>query len=90
MARLSAATAAEVGVADGDLISASAPTVARSRLPLVITDLPDDVVWVPTNSAGSSIHRDLGVGAGAVVRIGVGQAPAAIIPAPVSAQEGTA
>ncbi|BEP12562.1 NADH-quinone oxidoreductase subunit G [Acidothermaceae bacterium B102] len=79
VARLSAATAAAVGVAEGDLLSIG---TARGTitLPLTIADLPDNVVWVPEHSAGSSIHRDLGAGAGSVVRIGVGRASAAIIP----------
>ena len=51
VARLSAATAAEVGVDDGELL-----TVAGERgsltLPLVVTDLPDRAVWLPTNQTG--------------------------------------
>lgn len=66
--RLSAATAAEIEVADGDAV-----TVATSRgsvtLPLEITGLPDRVVWLPLNSPGSAVHRHLGVGPGALVRI---------------------
>jgi NADH-quinone oxidoreductase subunit G len=80
VARLSAATAADVGVDEGDLLSVGTDR-GTITLPLMIADLPDGVVWVPGNSAGSSIHRDLGVGAGALVRIGVGSAPAALIPA---------
>jgi hypothetical protein len=30
-------------------------------LPLEITDMPDRVVWLPANSPGSAVHRDLGV-----------------------------
>jgi NADH-quinone oxidoreductase subunit G len=71
VARLNAATAASAGVAEGGLLSVG---TARGTitLPLVIADLPDNVVWVPEHSAGSSIHRDLGAGAGSVVRIGKG------------------
>jgi NADH-quinone oxidoreductase subunit G len=87
VARLSAATAAALGVAEGDLLSVGTDR-GTITLPLMLADLPDDVVWVPANSAGSSIHCDLGAGAGAVVR--VGQAPAAIIPGPDVAQEATA
>ncbi|MDX6255631.1 MAG: NADH-quinone oxidoreductase subunit [Frankiales bacterium] len=87
VARLSAATAAALRVAEGDLLSVGTDR-GTITLPLMLADLPDDVVWVPANSAGSSIHCDLGVGAGAVVR--VGQAPAAIIPGPDVAQEATA
>ncbi|MCV7081316.1 hypothetical protein, partial [Mycolicibacterium insubricum] len=36
-------------------------------LPLVITEMPDAVVWVPLNS-GVSVADRLGVGPGAVVR----------------------
>jgi NADH-quinone oxidoreductase subunit G len=68
VARLSAASAAAVGVADGDLL-----TVATERgeitLPLVITDLPDQVVWLPTCSPGSHVLTSLGVSSGAVVRL---------------------
>jgi NADH-quinone oxidoreductase subunit G len=34
--------------------------------------MPDRVVWLPTNSAGSRVHVHLGVGAGALVTIGGG------------------
>jgi NADH-quinone oxidoreductase subunit G len=46
------------------------------RLPLVVADLPDRVVWLPTFSPGSHVHEQLGVTAGAVVRIAVGEAQA--------------
>jgi NADH-quinone oxidoreductase subunit G len=69
--RLSAGTAAEINAADGDAV-----TVSTSRgsitLPLTITDMPDRVVWLPLNSPGSAVHRQLGVSVGSVVQIGVG------------------
>ena len=69
--RLSAGTAAEINAADGDAV-----TVSTSRgsitLPLTITDMPDRVVWLPLNSPGSAVHRQLGVTVGSVVQIGVG------------------
>jgi NADH-quinone oxidoreductase subunit G len=69
--RLSADTAAEIGAADGDDVA-----VGTSRgsitLPLTITDMPDRVVWLPLNSPGSAVHRQLGVTIGSIVRIGVG------------------
>jgi NADH-quinone oxidoreductase subunit G len=65
--RLSAATAAEIGVTDKVTVSAGDRSVT---LPVEITpDLPDRVVWLPTNSPDCALHRDLGVGAGAVVTI---------------------
>lgn len=69
--RLSADTAAEIGAADGDAVTVSTPRGSIS-LPLVITDMPDRVVWLPLNSSGSAVHRQLGVTVGATVRIGVG------------------
>jgi NADH-quinone oxidoreductase subunit G len=67
--RLSPATAAEIGAAEGDSV-----TVGTSRgeitLPLEITDMDDRVVWLPLNSPGSAVNRQLGVTAGAVVSIG--------------------
>lgn len=54
-ARLSAATAAGAGARDGD------PVVSTGRgsitLPLVVTEMPDQVVWLPLNSTGSAVHR---------------------------------
>ncbi len=67
--RLSAETAAEIGAADGELVSVGTARGAI-RLPLVVTEMPARVVWLPMNSPGSAVHRELGVTAGAVVRIG--------------------
>ncbi len=73
VARLSAATAAEVGVEHGEPL-----TVRSARgsitLPLAVTEMPDRTVWVPTNSPGSAVYAQLSVSAGAVVRLerGVG------------------
>jgi NADH-quinone oxidoreductase subunit G len=68
VARLSADSAAEIGAADGDLVTVS---TARGSitLPLTVTDMPSRVVWLPLNSPGSAVHRQLGVTAGGLVRI---------------------
>ncbi|BBZ45314.1 NADH-quinone oxidoreductase subunit G [Mycobacterium parmense] len=71
LVRLSADTAAEIGAADGDEVTVSTPR-GSITLPLAVTEMPDRVVWLPLNSPGSAVHRQLGVGAGGVVRIGVG------------------
>ena len=67
--RMSAATAAEIGAADDDLV-----TVRTDRgevtLPLLITDMPDGTVWLPMNSPQSAVYRQLGVTTGTVVSIG--------------------
>jgi NADH-quinone oxidoreductase subunit G len=68
VARLSAATAVEIGLAAGDDLMVSTER-GSVTLPAVITAMPDRVVWLPTNSAGSAVHATLGVGAGAVVSI---------------------
>jgi len=69
--RLSKAMAAALGVADGAEV-----TVASERgtiaLPAKVTDVPDGVVWVPTNSPGSTVRRTLGVTSGAVVTVSAG------------------
>ena len=68
VARLSAATAAAIGAGDGDVVSVSSGRGAVS-LPLVITEMPDGVVWLPLNSPGSAVHEQLAVTTGAVVQI---------------------
>jgi NADH-quinone oxidoreductase subunit G len=70
VARLSAETASEIGAADGDPVTVSTQHGAIT-LPLAVTDMPDRVVWLPLNSEGSAVHRELGVTVGAVVSLGV-------------------
>ncbi len=65
---LSAATAAEAGASDGDLVTVSSPR-GTLTLPLVVADLPDRVVWLPTRSSDAAVRRDLAAGAGAVVTL---------------------
>ncbi len=69
--RLSKAMARTLGVADG-----AAVTVGTDRgavtLPAEITDMPDDVVWLPTNSPGSTVRRSLGATSGTIVRVSSG------------------
>lgn len=69
--RLAPDTAAEIGAADGDDVTVSTPR-GSITLPLNITDMPDRVVWLPLNSDGSAVHRQLGVTIGSIVNIGVG------------------
>jgi NADH-quinone oxidoreductase subunit G len=70
--RLSADTAAEINAAEGDSVTVRTEHGAIT-LPLVITEMPDRVVWLPLNSPGSAVHRQLGVTTGSLVRIGVGK-----------------
>ena len=68
VARISAATAAEIGLAPGDALSVTSAH-GSVVLPAVIAALPDRVVWLPTNSAGSAVRSSLAVAPGAVVAI---------------------
>ncbi|WP_433436765.1 NADH-quinone oxidoreductase subunit G [Nonomuraea sp. CA-141351] len=65
-ALVSESTAAELGVADGDKLVVG----GNVTLPVRVADLPDRVVWVPTNSGGCSVTRDLRAVAGDIVTIG--------------------
>ncbi|MCT9081351.1 molybdopterin-dependent oxidoreductase, partial [Streptomyces fulvoviolaceus] len=68
-ARVSAATAAEAGVKDGDVLAVTS-TAGTVELPLQITEMPDRVVWLPLNSAGGGVASDSGARPGSLVRIG--------------------
>jgi NADH-quinone oxidoreductase subunit G len=66
--RLSAATAAEIGASDGVPVAVSTDR-GSITLPLMITEMPDRVVWLPLNSPGSQVYEQLGATAGTVVTI---------------------
>lgn len=82
-ARVSAATAAEVGVKEGDLLAVTGSS-GVTELPLRITEMPDRVVWLPLNSTGGGVASDAGVLPGSLVRIGPAT-PAAEAPKEVEA-----
>ncbi|BCJ72083.1 NADH-quinone oxidoreductase subunit G [Catellatospora sp. IY07-71] len=69
--RLSKARATALGVADGDAVTVGTARGAIT-LPAAITEIADDVVWVPTNSPGSTLRRTLGAVPGAVVTVSGG------------------
>lgn len=69
VARLSAATAAETGVKDGDLLAVTGPA-GSTHFPLQVTEMPDRVVWLPLNSAAGGVLSDTGAHPGDLVRIG--------------------
>jgi NADH-quinone oxidoreductase subunit G len=68
IARMSAATATEAGTGDGGKV-----TVATSRgaitVPVEVANMPDRIVWLPTNSAGCAVRRALGAGHGSEVTL---------------------
>ncbi|MGH3354457.1 MAG: NADH-quinone oxidoreductase subunit G [Nocardioidaceae bacterium] len=73
VALVSAATAADLGVAGGDSVTLSTERGSLS-LAVSVADVVDGVVWVPQNSGGASLHRDLGAVSGDVVSIQGGAA----------------
>jgi NADH-quinone oxidoreductase subunit G len=74
VARLSPATAAEIGVSDGEPVTVGSGH-GDITLPLEITDMPDRVVWLPLNSPGSTVAATLRVSVGAEVDIRGGDQP---------------
>ncbi|MCU1431938.1 MAG: NADH-quinone oxidoreductase subunit [Actinotalea sp.] len=68
VARVSPALAAGLGVATGQAITLRTPG-GQVTLPLVVTPMPDGVVWAPLNSVGSAVRATLRVDAGAVVDV---------------------
>ena len=69
VARLSAATAAGFGVADGGQVTVSTPR-GTVEVPAAITPgMVDGVVWLPLNSAGCRVHDTLGAVAGDLVTV---------------------
>lgn len=83
VARLSAATAAEAGVKDGDVLAVTG-SAGATELPLKVTEMPDRVVWLPLNSTGGGVTSDTGARPGDLVRIGP-----ALLPEPSQAPEVT-
>jgi NADH-quinone oxidoreductase subunit G len=73
VARISLTTARRIGVADSDelVVSTDAGSI---RLPVVITPMTDNVVWLPTNSADSHVRRSLHADHGSIVTIAGGNA----------------
>jgi NADH-quinone oxidoreductase subunit G len=66
-------TARALGVSDGDPVTVSNEHGALT-LPVAVTEMVDGVVWVPENSAGSTVHATLRAGAGSVVDLSAGGA----------------
>jgi NADH-quinone oxidoreductase subunit G len=71
VARMSAGTAAKAGL-DADGFVMVRGDVGSIELPVAITDMPDGVVWVPTNSQYSTIRRLLGADHGSTVTLAPG------------------
>ena len=68
VAKMSAATAAEAGTAGGGKVTVVTERGAITA-PVEIADMPDRVVWLPANSAGCAVRRELGAGHGTLVTV---------------------
>jgi len=68
VARMSAATAAEAGVAAGAKVTVSTSHGAIT-VPVEIRAMPDRVVWLPSNSGGCAVRDQLGAGHGSLVMV---------------------
>jgi NADH-quinone oxidoreductase subunit G len=67
-ALLSAATAAEAGVAGGDRVTV---TTAQGAITIGVRehDMPDRVIWLPTHALGCEVRRELGAWNGTLVTL---------------------
>jgi NADH-quinone oxidoreductase subunit G len=72
-ALLSPKTAASFGLSDGDMVRVSSGR-SEMTVPLSVREMADDVIWLPTNSAGSTVRSTLGVDAGTAVNLTKGGA----------------
>ena len=73
VARLGKNAARRLGLADGDRLTVTGATGSIS-LPVLITEMPDQVVWLPMRSPGSEVRSQLGTGPGGVVTLSGGAA----------------
>ncbi|WP_076260398.1 NADH-quinone oxidoreductase subunit G [Intrasporangium flavum] len=78
LARLSAASAAGLGVADGETVTVTGPAGSVTLPASVVDGMVDGVVWVPTNSRSAdtscSVRAGLGTDAGGRVSVTKGGA----------------
>jgi NADH-quinone oxidoreductase subunit G len=84
---LNAATAARLGVGDGDTVAVSTDA-GVIMVPAELADVADGVVWLPTNARGCAVRATLGVTAGALVRVTNSAAPPVIAAEPDAAAGG--
>jgi NADH-quinone oxidoreductase subunit G len=75
-ARVSTSTAAAVGVTDGETLTVSTDRGSIS-VAVVVAEMPDGVVWLPTNSDGCAVRSELAAGTGSIVRLTAGEGGAA-------------
>jgi NADH-quinone oxidoreductase subunit G len=74
--RIGKELATRLNVVDGDPVTVGTER-GRVTLPAAVTEMPDGVVWLPTNSPSSTVRRTLGVTSGGVVSVTAGGATSA-------------
>ena len=72
---MSTATAATYGLDEGSLVTVSGPAGSLTLPGTVVSQMCDDVVWLPTNS-GSSLSQALGARSGDEVTLAAAGAAA--------------
>jgi len=88
--RLSAATAARVGVAAGDAVEINRRNGSLTLPAEIVPDMPDGVVWVPTNSVlGGSLRERLAAAHATSVRVVKAARTGAVDPADAPAPSET-
>jgi NADH-quinone oxidoreductase subunit G len=68
VARVSAATASGLGVVDGDALTVRVGDTTVTA-PVLVSEMADHVVWLPTNSVGSDLRAALAGAPGALVSV---------------------
>jgi NADH-quinone oxidoreductase subunit G len=68
VARVSARTAADLGVGDGDALTVRAGDAVVTA-PVAVGEMADHVVWLPTNSVGCDLRSALAGAPGALVSV---------------------
>jgi NADH-quinone oxidoreductase subunit G len=74
VARLGKDTARRLGLADGDRVTVCG-AMGELSLPVLVTEMPDQVVWLPMRSPGSELRTRLGTPPGGVVRLATTSSP---------------
>ncbi|HSU00515.1 MAG TPA: NADH-quinone oxidoreductase subunit G, partial [Geodermatophilus sp.] len=74
VARLGKDAARRLGLADGDRVTVCG-AMGEVSLPVLVTEMPDQVVWLPMRSPGSELRTRLGTPPGGVVRLTTASSP---------------
>ncbi|MGY1621721.1 NADH-quinone oxidoreductase subunit G [Geodermatophilus sp. SYSU D00965] len=71
--------ARRLGLADGDPLTVCG-AMGEVTLPVLVTEMPDQVVWLPMRSPGSEVRTSLGTPPGGVVRLATVPGPTPATP----------